>query len=152
MTNGVYRSGWGTAGGTQANSAISTNRAVRPSLTRTHSTWKADSKPRDPQPIEGLDPELDAVDRHRIARIGAAAKALEDEPRERARPILRQLGAQHLVEVVDRQRAGHDHRPLVDAGDAGIGEIELVLDLPHELLEDVLERDDARHRPILTEH
>ena len=56
-----------------------------------------------------------------------------------------------LVEVVDRKRAGDADRVVVDALDRLVREVELVFDLADDLLEQILERDDALHRTVLVD-
>ena len=56
-----------------------------------------------------------------------------------------------LVEVVDRERAVDPDAPLVDLLDRLVRQVELVLDLADDLLEQVLERDDALHRAVLVD-
>ena len=63
-----------------------------------------------------------------------------------------ELGAELLVEVVDRVRAVDPDPLLVDSLDRRVGEVELVLDLAHDLLEQVLEGGDPLHRAVLVDH
>ena len=62
-----------------------------------------------------------------------------------------ELGAELLVEVVDRERAVDPDRRLVEPLDRLVGEVELVLDVADDLLEHVLERDDPRRRAVLVD-
>ena len=56
-----------------------------------------------------------------------------------------------LVEVVDRERAVDAHRVVVDLLERLVRQVVLVLDLADDLLEQVLERDDALHRAVLVD-
>ena len=66
--------------------------------------------------------------------------------------LLRELGAKALVEVVDREHPVDAIRVLTDLLDRLLGHVELVLDLAHDLLEQVLERRDPDHRAVLVDH
>ena len=59
--------------------------------------------------------------------------------------------AELLVEVVDRERAVDPDRRLAHPLDRLVWEVELVLDVADDLLEQVLERDDARRRAVLVD-
>ena len=65
---------------------------------------------------------------------------------------VRQLDVEQLVELIDRERPVDAHGVLVDALDRLLLDVELVGDLADDLLEQVLERDDALHRPVLVHH
>ena len=62
-----------------------------------------------------------------------------------------ELRPELLVEVVDRERAVDPDVRLVEPLDRLVREVELVLDLADDLLEQVLERDDALHRAVLVD-
>ena len=84
--------------------------------------------------------------------LGRAAELAEDEAGDRVVVLLGQVAAEALVEVVDRERAVDPHRVVVDPLDGLVRQVELVLDLADDLLEQVLERDDALHRAVLVDH
>ena len=65
--------------------------------------------------------------------------------------LLVELGAERLVEVVDRVRAVDADARLVEPLDRGVGKVELVLDLADDLLEQVLEGDDPVHDAVLVD-
>ena len=65
--------------------------------------------------------------------------------------LVRQLGAEALVEVVDREHPVDAVRVLADLLDRLLGDVELVLDLADDLLEEILERRDPDHRAVLVE-
>ena len=75
------------------------------------------------------------------------ADLAEHEPGHRVEVLLLEVAAELLVEVVDRERAVDPDPLLVDPLDRLVGQVELVLDLAHDLLEQVLERDDPRIAP-----
>ena len=65
--------------------------------------------------------------------------------------LVLERGAELLVEVVDRERAVDPDRRLVDPLDRLVRQVELVLDLADDLLEQILEGDDALHRAVLVD-
>ncbi len=110
-----------------------------------------DPQARDARAVDLGDPELDVGRDQLVAHDGPPPEVREDEPGEGSRALLRQLGAHRLVEVVDRQGAGHRERAVVDPGDGRVREVVLVLDLADDLLEDVLDRDDALGAAVLVD-
>ena len=83
-----------------------------------------------------------AVDSTTSPCSGRRPSASNARSGERAGPA-REVGADGLVEVVDRHRASDRDRAVVDHV-SRVGQVVLVLDLADELLEDVLEGHDAR--------
>ena len=65
--------------------------------------------------------------------------------------LVRQLGAEALVELVDREHAVDAVGVVVDLLDLLLGDVELVLDLADDLLEQVLERADPGHAAVLVD-
>ena len=82
---------------------------------------------------------------------GRAPELAEDEAGDRVVVLLRQVGLELLVEVVDRERAVDPDVALVDALDRLVREVVLVLDLAHDLLEQVFERDDPLEGAVLVD-
>ena len=85
-------------------------------------------------------------------RLGRAAELAEDEAADRVEVLVRQVGAEALVEVVDREHPVDAVRVLADLFDRLLGHVELVLDLADDLFEQVLERRDPDHRAVLVDH
>ena len=83
---------------------------------------------------------------------GGPAELAEDEAGDRVVVLLRQLGAELLVEVVDRERAVDADAVVVDPLDRLVGQVVLVLDLADDLLEQVLERDDPLDGAVLVDN
>ena len=104
---------------------------------------------REPSTSRTLEPE--PVAPNGVAHLGRAPELAEHEPGHRVEVLLLELGAELLVEVVDRVRAVDADVLLVDPLDGRVGEVELVLDLAHDLLEHVLERDDPVHVAVLVD-
>ena len=86
-----------------------------------------------------------------VAELGRASELAEDEAADRVEVLVRQVGAEPLVELVDREHAVDAVGVLVDLLDLHLGDVELVLDLADDLLDQVLERDDAGHRAVLVD-
>src|ERR671934_122705 len=63
----------------------------------------------------------------------------------------RQLPAELFVEVVDREGAVDPHAAVRQPLDRLVREVELVLDLPDDLLQQVLERDDPLEVAVLVD-
>ncbi len=82
---------------------------------------------------------------------GSPSERAEDEPGQRVVVLLVELGAERLVEVVDRVRAVDADALLVESLDRRVGQVELVLDLADDLLEQVLEGDDPVHDAVLVD-
>src|SRR5215213_11841118 len=102
--------------------------------------------------LHRVDVEHDAVVRDLVARRGGATEPAEDEAGDRVVVLLRQVDLELLVEVVDRERPADADPVLVEPLDRLVREVELVLDLAHDLLQHVLERDDSLHRAVLVDH
>ena len=86
-----------------------------------------------------------------VPDLGRAPELPEDVAGDGVVVLVVDRRAELLVEVVDRERAVDADRRLVDALDRLVREIELVLDVAHDLLEQVLERDDAGRRAVLVD-
>ena len=95
--------------------------------------------------------EAHAVVKDLVALLGRTPELTEDEAGNRVVVLLRQVGLELLVEVVDRERAVDPHVALVDALDRLVREVVLVLDLAHDLLEQVFERDDPLEGAVLVD-
>ena len=100
-------------------------------------------------PSVSIDGEAQAVPLNRVALLGRAAEPAEDEARDRVVVLLRHRLVELLVEVVDRERAVDADAPLVELLDRLVRQVVLVLDLADDLLEEVLERDDAGDAAVL---
>ena len=57
-----------------------------------------------------------------------------------------------ISEVRDRHMPAHEPVPVGEATDLAARRIGLVVDLADDLLDDVLDRDDARHAAVLVDH
>src|SRR4051794_40629858 len=108
-----------------------------------------DGEPVDALPFHRVDVEDHAVVRDLVAGCGGAAEAAKDEAGKGVVVLLRQGDLDLLVEVVDREGAADPDLPVVEPLDGLVRQVELVLDLAHDLLEHVLERDDPLHRSVL---
>src|SRR5207247_7188873 len=86
-----------------------------------------------------------------VSWLRGAAKLPEDEAGHGVVVLDRQVDAELLVEVVDRERAVDPDAPVRELLDRLVREVELVLDLADDLLEQVLERDNTLHRAILVD-
>src|SRR5215211_5203594 len=95
--------------------------------------------------------EADAVPFDRVPLLRRPPDLAEHEAGDGVVVLGGQVGPELLVEVVDREGAPDEDRPLVEALDRLIRQVVLVLDLADDLLEHVLERHDALHRPVLVD-
>ena len=66
--------------------------------------------------------------------------------------VLRQAPAEFAVEVADRNVALADQAAVLARDDAALDGIVLVLDVADDLLDDVLEGDDAAQRAVFVDH
>src|SRR6266496_6066719 len=105
----------------------------------------------DPRALDLEHPEAKAVVLDLVALGGGPAEQAEDEARDRVVVLGGELDSEFLVEVVDREGPVDTHGLLVDLLDRLVGKVELVLDLPDDLLEQILERDEPGHRPVLVD-
>ena len=96
-----------------------------------------------PQPVavalDGL-----ALDRH-------VAEQVEDEAADGVPVALGQLGVEQLVDLVDRHARVHPHVAAGERLDRGLLHVVLVDDLAHQLLDQVLERDQAGGAAVLVD-
>ena len=65
---------------------------------------------------------------------------------------VRQVRPEQLARVVDRVPRVHHHRAVVESLDRRLLDVELVDDVTHQLLEQVLERDEAGRAAVLVDH
>ena len=80
---------------------------------------------------------------------GIAPKQTQHQPADRVPLLVGKLDVQELVDVVDRELAVHAVDAVGDLLDLGLLGVVLVRDLADELLEQVLERDEAADAPVL---
>ena len=104
---------------------------------------------REPFDLEHVEAHAVVVDR--VTCLGLASEQAEDEAGHRVVVLVRHLGLEPLVEVVDREGPVDDHGVLVDLLDRFVRQVELVLDVPDDLLEQILERDDPLHVAVLVD-
>ena len=90
-------------------------------------------------------------DLDRVAGIGHPPEQVEHQATDGVPGAVGQLGAEQLVGVVHRVARTHDHRPVLTALDRGLLHVELVDDVAHQLLEQVLERDQPRRAAVLVD-
>src|SRR4029079_15699701 len=120
-------------------------RVVRPERGR----QELDLEPLDARAAGLEHAEADLVLRDLVTDLGRAAEMPEHEPRDRVEVLSFQTCPELLVEVVDRERPVDPDRRLAQPLDQLVREIELVLDVADDLLEQVLEGDDAGGGPVL---
>src|SRR5579884_398276 len=111
---------------------------------------------RDRDPLDPVSLHLEHVEPHPVvgdvvARLRRPPELAEHEAGDRVEVLVRQVGAEAVVELVDREHPVHPVRVFADLLDGLLGHVELVLDLAHDLLEQVLERRDADHRAVLVD-
>src|SRR5438874_5477679 len=105
----------------------------------------------DARPVDVDDLEAQPIVEHLVARLGRPAERAEDESRNGVVVLLRQFLAELLVEIVDREGAVDSDAAVVEALDRLVGQVVFVFDLAHDLLEEVLERDEALERAVFVD-
>src|SRR5512132_1560487 len=103
----------------------------------------------DPASLDLFRLEPQTLELHLLTRFRDLAEQLEDEPPDRIPLLVRELGIEQLVHVVDRGLPRYAVDPLADLDHVGHFGVVLVRDLPDQLFEKSLERDDAGDRPVL---
>ena len=95
-------------------------------------------------PIGGsFDEQRHAVDLDLVPGLRHRPDAVLDQAVDRDPFVLRQLDLQDAIEIVDRD-VPVDQRPIArQALDGGARSVVFILDFADDLLEDVLQRDDA---------
>src|ERR671919_1402119 len=110
-----------------------------------------DLEPLDARAVDLDHLEAEAVIGDLVASLGGSSELPEDEACNRVVVLLWQLLLELLVEVVDRERAVDAQAPVLEPFQRLVREVVLVLDLADDLLEQVLERDDALEGPVLVD-
>src|ERR671936_441906 len=114
-------------------------------------TEELDLQALDAGAVDVDDLEAKAIMQHLVAGLGRAAKSAEDEPGDRVVVLLRELLTELLVEVVGREGALEADSAVGEALDRLVGQVVLVLDLADDLLQQVLERDEAFEGSVLVD-
>ena len=96
--------------------------------------------------------ELDAIEADHLALLGDVAQQVEDEATDRVPLGVGQLDAELLAHVVDGRTPPHAQGAVVETFDRRLFDVVLVGDLAHDLLEQVLQRDQARGAAVLVDH
>ena len=105
----------------------------------------------DARAVDRGDVELDVADLDAVADRRRAAELAEDDAADRVVILVRELAVEALVELLDRQAALDAVAIRPEAHDRGVLGIELVVDLADDLLEQILERDEAGDRAVLVD-
>ena len=102
--------------------------------------------------LGAVDGEPQAVRRDGRADLGQPAERLGDEAADAVDVVVLDLESEQLAELVDRQPGRHPVAALADL----LHELDLVVvlvgDVADELLDEVLERDQARDAAVLVDH
>ena len=77
---------------------------------------------------------------------------MQHQPGDGDGDVLGQAPAELAVEVADRHVALADHAAVLAPDHAALDGVVLVLDVADDLLDDVLEGDDAAQRAVLVDH
>jgi hypothetical protein len=86
-----------------------------------------------------------------VALIGRTPQQAEHETGDRVVVLDRQLDFELLIEVVDREGPVDPDGSFVHLLDRFVRKVELVLDLAHDLLEKILQRDDSNRRAVFVD-
>ena len=87
--------------------------------------------------------EAEAVVGDHVARTRRAAELAEQKAADRRVVFVRQATAEALVEVLDAEGGLEPHAVGSQTDDLAVRQVELVVDLADDLLQEILERDDA---------
>src|SRR6185369_13513558 len=96
--------------------------------------------------------EGDRLQLHPVADGGNAAQLGEDETGERVLIAVAQLDVQRLFEVLDQHAAGDLPSEVAGLLELRRLDVELILDLPHDLLDHRLQGDDPGDAAVLVDH
>src|SRR5215212_6901026 len=109
----------------------------------------AQGEHRDARAVHALDLEDDAIRLDGVAGFGRAPECPEHVAADGVEVLVREVELEVLVHLGDGNAAVHGVDAVPDLLDGRLPLVELVLDLPHDLLEDVLYRDEALRAPPL---
>src|SRR3977135_3595359 len=112
---------------------------------------EGDADPLDAVSLALQDVEAHAVPRDVVTRLGGPTALPADRAADRVEALVGERRAEAVVELVDREHAADAVRVVVDLLDLHLGDVELVLDLADDLLDQILERQDPRHRAVLVD-
>src|SRR5581483_5961484 len=101
--------------------------------------------------LDLLGGEAESAEHERLALGGNRPEEAEHEPAHGVPPIPRQLRGEQLAQLVDRQARVHAVAPAAERLHLALLDVVLVRDLADQLLEQVLERDQARGRAVLVD-
>ena len=97
--------------------------------------------------------EAEAVEAEHLALGGDHLRLVDDQARDRVGLLVGQVPVGGTVEVADGHGAVHHELAVAGALElGGLGHVVLVGDLAHDLLQDVLQRDQALERAVLVHH
>ena len=99
-------------------------------------------------PCSSVDGEAQPLDLDRLADLGDVSRELGEQPADRV-GLGVDVGAEQLVEVVDRQARVDAVAPVAQIDDERLLAVVLVGDLADDLLEQVLERHETRRAAVL---
>ena len=103
-------------------------------------------------PLHALDDEAGAVGLDRLALVGHVAELVQHEAADRVvLLVLGQAELEALVDLVDRHDAGDERGAVGSPADLGRLDVVLVGDLADQLLEQVLEGDEAGRAAVLVD-
>src|SRR5271170_1299188 len=107
----------------------------------------------DAAPVGARHPDFKAVDIHRLAATRHVPELLHDQTRDRVELLCRQPRPEELIEFIDARRALHQVLALAVRADADIVfDVKLIVDVAHDLFDDILNRDQAGHAAVLIHH
>ncbi len=98
------------------------------------------------------DRELQAMRGDGVALLGHPPDRVEDRASDGVVVLVVDLAAEGVVEVLQRHGARHQRLPATRAHDVTGWGIELIIDLPHHLLHEILERGNARQGAVFVHH
>src|SRR5829696_5131851 len=101
--------------------------------------------------VDGQDLQLPAIDPDGVAQVGQAPQAVKDQPsHRRVRPFGQ--GEAEIGQVVDGEGPGQDQRPVGFTLNAVGVAVELVIDVPDQLFQQVLDGHDALGAAVFVDH
>src|SRR6185312_10892563 len=128
--------------------------ARRPLFWRYDVLWRYYAQCVDTSAVGARHSELESIDGRGVASTGQATELLHQQPRDGIEALLfGEVRAKILVEFFDAGDATHRELTLGLLADVVIVlDIELIVDIAHDLLDDILDRHQAGHTAVLVHH
>ena len=108
--------------------------------------------PLDAPAVDPVDDQTQPVGDHRLAGHRDVAEEVEDQAADGVPRPGGQVGVEQVVDLVDRQPGADPQAAAGQLLDRGLLDVELVHDLAHQLLDEVLQGDQAGRPAVFVDH